>query len=373
MLAEMRRLVLACLAALIAACSTYRYFDSAGDLRQKFAARVGAERARELLVPFELDAAHLAAVDQRLRPALDELRRVDQVLDFIFGRLALRYALTPTRNANQTFDAAEGNCLSFVNLFVGLARHLRLNPFYVEVVDFQRWNFREGMVVSQGHIVAGMYVKGELKTYDFVPYRPKSYRDFEPIDDLAATAHYYNNLGAEALFTGDFAAAQRLFTLATEVVPDFVRALNNLGVTLARQGRYAEALAVYERGLGTDPHNVALLTNQARAYQLLGRAEEAGRVLSAIDTNENSNPFFFLYRAELALAQGDTARARNYLAEALRRDSEIPEIHLGLVKLYLDLGDLDRARHHLERALRLDATNQEARDLAALLAKRAGK
>ena len=57
-----------------------------------------------------------------------------------------------------------------------MAREQGLNPFYVEVTDYQKWNHREGMVVSQGHIVAGMYLDGELKTYDFLPYRPKAYR-----------------------------------------------------------------------------------------------------------------------------------------------------------------------------------------------------
>ena len=55
------------------------------------------------------------------------------------------------------------------------------------------------MVVSQGHIVAGMYLDGVLRTFDFLPYRQKAYKDFKPIDDLTAAAHYYNNLGAEAL------------------------------------------------------------------------------------------------------------------------------------------------------------------------------
>ena len=86
-----------------------------------------------------------------------------------------------------------------------------------------------------------------------------------------------------------------------------------------------------------------------------------------IDTEHNTNPFFFVYRGEAALSRGDTDKAMEHLVEALRRDTELPEVHLGLVKLYMELGDLKRARHHLTRALQLDATNAEARKYAVLL------
>src|SRR5687768_17547188 len=176
------------------AVAVYEPFDSVAHLHQQYAERLGP-RAAEVEVPFELDPELQAWVDARLRPGLDDEEEVGQVLDLIFHGLQLRYKLLPTRNASETFRSREGNCISFVNLFVGVARRVRLDPFYVEVQDLQRWSHREGMVVSQGHIVAGMYVKGELRTYDFLPYRPKAYRSFKPINDLAAAAHHYNNLG----------------------------------------------------------------------------------------------------------------------------------------------------------------------------------
>ena len=71
--------------------------------------------------------------------------------------------------------------IAVVNLFVGMAREVRLNPFYVEVTDFQRGSYRDGVVVSQGHIVAGMSVDGQLTTFDFLPYQAKAYRDFREL------------------------------------------------------------------------------------------------------------------------------------------------------------------------------------------------
>lgn len=347
--------------------STYRPFDSVEHLRGRYAELAGVPTAERIEVPFELDPEILALVDSRVGRAGSEEWKIEQILDFIFNWRDLDYVQAPTRSGTGTFLAREGNCLSFVNLFVGVSRHVGLNPFYVEVKDYNRWNYREGMVVSHGHIVAGMYVNGDLRTFDFLPYRPKSYRDFNPVDDVKATSHYYNNLGAELLLDGDVEGALDLFQVAVALAPDFVKAINNLGVALQRLGRTDEALEAYARGLETDADDVPLLTNVARAHQILGETEKAEEYLARIEHLEHTNPFFFLYRGELALHQGDLQTALDYMVKAFRRDSGLPEVHLGLVKVYLALADMERVRYHIERALRLDATNQEARKYALML------
>lgn len=356
------------------ACSVQpeaRTFDSADHLRDRYAQMAGPEGGT-ITVPFEIDEKIREDVRQRLNPAQSERRRTDQVLDYVFGWLELRYALSPTRDAVGTYESREGNCLSFVNLFVGIARELRLNPFYVEVNDLQRWDFSEGSVISHGHIVAGMRIDGELSTFDFLPYRPKSYRDFQPISDVKATAHFYNNLAAEALMAGNTATALEHVKVAVTLAPDFDKALNNLGVIWLRLGERERALETFDRGLEQDPMNVALLTNAARAYQEMGRGDEADELLARLEGVHQTNPFFYLYRGEMALARGDFGTALDYMRQAYRQGSEIPEVHVGLVKVYLAMGDRQKALHHVERALKLDATHAEARRYAAMLTGDAG-
>jgi len=342
-------------------------FDSVAFLRQEYRQRLGAAKAASLPVPFEINAQVRAAIEGRINPAASEPVRADQVVDFVFSYLGLRYNLTPTRDAVETFAAHEGNCLSFVNLFVGIAREKRLNPFYVEVKDFHRWSFDHGMVVSHGHIVAGMRVDGKLSTFDFLPYKPKSYRDFEPIDDRRAAAHYFNNLAAEALLAGDVQRGHDLAETAVELEPGFDKAVNNLAVSLLRMGHPHKAAELLGEALERFPESVHLITNLARAEQQLGNTEAANALLQRIEDLDLANPFFYLYRGEMALAQGDTATALAYMRKALRQDTELPEVHLGLLKTFLAIGDKERALHHLERALTLDATNEEARRYAGLL------
>ena len=361
------RLMLASAALLAAAgCSQYKPFDSAGYLRQQYAREVGAQEASRVQVPFELDEEIRGSLG-KLPKLASELRRVNQVNEFIFDGLQLQYALAPTKNAIETFRTRSGNCLSFVNLFVGVARELGLSPNYVEVTDLQKWNHREGMVVSQGHIVAGMYIDGVLRPFDFLPYRQKAYKEFNPIDDLTAAAHYYNNLGAEALLGGDLKQARELLLTATRIAPRFDKAINNLGVVQARAGEPQKAIETYQRGLQISPDNSTLEVNMARALQQLGRAGEATALLAKVEAGNTTNPFFFVYEGEVALGRGENDKALDYMVRALRLDSELPEVHLGLVKVYLALGDLENARHYLSRALKLDATNQDALRYARML------
>lgn len=368
--ARLGRLLLVGLTALGWGCAAGpppQTFDSNVHLREQIAARVGEERAATIQIPWELDEEIVAATVGRLNWAQSERRRVDNVLEFVFGWLELDYNLMPTRSAVETFRARKGNCLSFVNLFVGVARHVRLNPFYVEVENYQRWNYQQGFVISHGHIVAGLYIDGEMSTFDFLPYRAKSYRDFEPIDELKATAHYYNNLGAEALLEGNLEVAGKDLEIAVALEPGFAKATNNLGVYYMRLGEDAKALKLYLEALEGAPDDVALLSNTARAHQQLGHQDEADELIARLEALDYSNPFFYVYRGEVALAHGDVQAALDYMRRALKRDADVPEVHVGFVKVYLAMGDMDKARHHLERALKLDATHREARRYAAML------
>ena len=351
-------------------CSTYQNFNTGFHLADVFDERIPPDLRDRVRIPFQLDEATVLEVESILSPAGNEKDRAEAIEAFIFSALDLQYSLLPTRDASGTFAAREGNCLSFVNLFVGIGRHQRLNPFYVEVQDYQRWNYRDGVVLSRGHIVAGMRIDGDLSTFDFLPYRPKAYRDFRPIDDVAATAHYYNNLGAEALMRDEVEEALPYLRIANALAPDFEKAINNLGVAYVRERRYEDAIALYERGLAIHPASVPLLNNLARAHQDLGNEAEAELLLARLEEVNESNPFFFIYRGEVALGAGAMDRALEYMRRALSIDTEIPEVHVGLAKVYLSMGDFQRAQHHVDRALRLDATHDEARQYAALIQRR---
>ena len=348
------------------ACQSYAPYDTLEYTRVEAEEAVGDELAADIDIPYELEPEIEEFLIGRISPTGSDKKRVDQVLDVIFSGVGLEYQLQPTRDAVETFHSGQANCLSFTHLFVGIGRSQRLNPFYVEVEDYQRWSYQEGSVVSRGHIVAGMYVDGSLATYDFLPYRPKAYRDFNIIDDLTAMAHHYNNLAAEALMEERLALAEERLRIATRLDPDFDKAINNLGVLYMRTNQPERAIATYEAALEDHPTFVPILSNLAGAYQQVGDSEKAETVMATLEGLDHSNPFFFVYRGLEALDRGDEEAALAYMRDALAIDTEIPEVHLGIAKVYLATGQKSKAKHHVERALKLDATHPEARRFAMM-------
>jgi tetratricopeptide (TPR) repeat protein len=363
-----RFLILVAGTLIVGACSVYEPFNSVEYTREESARRVGDELASEVKIPYELNEEILEYVTGRVSPTGSDKKRVDQILDLIFSGVGLEYHVQPTRDAVETFYSKQANCLSFTHLFVGIGRSQRMNPFYVEVEDFQRWSYQDGTVVSRGHIVAGMFIDGGMSTYDFLPYRAKAYRDFNDIDDLTAMSHHYNNLAAEALMDGDLVEAERNLVIASRLAPDFDKAINNLGVLYMRRNLLDEAIELYEAALVDHPTFVPILSNLSRAYRRSGNAEDADRIAAQLENLDHSNPFFYMSRGLEALEAGDHARALEQLRRALRIDTEVPEIHLGLAKVYMAVGDLKRSRHHVERAIKLDATHPEARRFARMFA-----
>ena len=361
--------VLLVIGSLVAGCSGIQSFDADEHFEQEVAAKLDPEQVAGLAIPYRISPEIEAHIQGRVNPVASQKKQVDQILDIIFGQVGLQYSLQPTRDAIGTWGAREGNCLSFVHLFVGIARAKRLNPSYVEVEDYHRWSYEAGTVISRGHIVAGLYVDGNLATYDFLPYRAKAYKAFKPIDDMTAIAHHYNNLGAESLLAGDLAYAQEYLELAHRLDSEFVKATNNLGVLYLRQHRLEEARDLFEAGRLIEAEDVPILNNLARTYQRLGNKDKVGEILAVLEEVDDANPFFYLYKGNLALHQGDYKAALAHMRRALRLDSEIPELHVGLAKLFLAQGNLERAEHHVERALKLDATHVEARKYAALIAR----
>ncbi len=368
------------LVALVLSCAQIEPFDSVSFVQERLTTESGLSNAeaQRVEVPFDLPLE----VKEELAPLLSKNGskrfRAERAQDYILHELPLRYSLRPTRDAVSTLRAKEGNCLSYAHLFIAITREQGLNSFYVEVHDRQRFVYRDRSVISQGHIAAGLRfgdtptLQEGISLYEHLPYRAPgaqpTYRRRREIDDLTATAHHYNNLGAEALLDGNLTRAEELLRLATKVDPTFVSGLSNLGICLTRQERLEEAIEIYSQGLQVEPDNPILISNLARAHQLAGNLGEADLLLAQLEEIDHANPFFYVYRGYQALDQGEMTLALDYMREAFKRSTKIPEVHLGLAEVYFALGNLESARFHSQRALRLDATHEEARRFAVMLA-----
>ena len=93
-----------------------------------------------------------------LRQNVDETatdyQRALQLVEAIFrkDKLGFTYDRTRSKTAVETFRDASGNCLSFTNLFISLARGIGLDARFQEVDIPPAWNRHGKIVVSSRHV-----------------------------------------------------------------------------------------------------------------------------------------------------------------------------------------------------------------------------
>ena len=164
-----------------------------------------------------VDEKEVLAVTPEMRAFLDEEVATGAVGIFKLRQLgnAIIHAPTfrleydeTTRTAAATFQARRGNCLSFSNMFVALARQLGLKASFQEVDTPPDWAFRNDAFVLNRHVnvLVDLGSDGE-HVVDFNMDDFRTTYDRRKISDARALAHYYNNVAVERMQAADTAAA----------------------------------------------------------------------------------------------------------------------------------------------------------------------
>lgn len=322
------------------------------ELRTRLAAKVPAERRGDLLVPFEVTPEMVArAADLTKHPTSDR-ERADKLVRAVTDANGFNVKWEPvtTTVPRETLEQGRGNCLSMTSLYIGLARGLGLDAYYVDASDrVNSLTREEALLVDTGHIVATVRTERGWTLIDFTG-EITGYRTFRMIDDVEALAHFYNNHGFEIISDAQRAdepvpweGALRDFTMATLVQPGFTRALNNQGVALSRLGRIDEAEQAYLRAAAADRdfsaprHNLGNLHLRRKDYA------QAIRWYGVAIAMESKNPYL-RYHLGLALYQsGDVAGAIPEFERAIKLKHDYEEPRNLLAQAYRQQGRLEEA------------------------------
>lgn len=254
-------------------------------------------------------------------PGLSDQQKVRRILEAILSDgLQLSYDNFKTLTAEEAFYAREGNCMSFTNLFVALAREADVDVYYQEVEVPPTWAAQGETWFDNRHINAIVDLPASLHVVDFnlAAYSP----DFHSwkLDDTAALARYHNNMGVHWMSEGDYAQAFLHFREALALRPDVGYFWTNLGTLHRRQGEPAAAEAAYFRAIDVskDP---AAMSNLSRLYADAGETELAERYAAQVRTFRRQNPYYLYHQAEQAYARHDYAEAEGLLDMAIGRNS----------------------------------------------------
>jgi tetratricopeptide (TPR) repeat protein len=317
---------------------------------------------REAIPPQErLDPLHLSdEMRQWLRRSVPrqgmESERAAALVQRIQShhRRGLVYDASFTGTAEDVFRDGRFNCLSFVHLFVAMARELGIDAYYL-VLD-RDWSFnRDGdLVVSTRHATAGVRSGSQQFTLELNVGPRVDHSKGRVIGDATAHALHYANRGAELLTRGEAQEALRHLATAVDLDPGLAQAWVNLGVGLRRLGRMSEAEQAYLQATAIDPGYQPAYSNLAALSTMRGDRDAARRLLDELDRRETRNPFVLLTLGDWSLSEGELRGAQRLYRRAYGLAREDAETRAALGQWAMAAGKRDEAVRWLERAREAD-------------------
>ena len=267
------------------------------------------------------------------------------------GSFDLKYT-DLTHTAAETFDERAGNCLSFTNMFVAMARDVDLRVSFQEVDIPPDWSMSGDTYILSRHM--NIYINLGYHGEHVVDFNIDDFRstyDRRRVSDERALAHFYSNRGVERLQDGDSVEAFLLFRRAINFDKSFAPAWNNLGTLYKRAGNldYAEASFHFALEVGSG-RGLLPMSNLARLYEERGDVERAEYYQNRVTYHRARNPYYQYHLAREAFQQRDYETAIDYLERAIRQKQAEDSFYFLLGLSYLQLGDEKQARRWLSKA-----------------------
>lgn len=348
-------LALALLGAGLAGCAT----TGAGRDRMQETERAIRDRGLDperVVVPYQLSEEMRDWVHSEVSNIGSPEKRLRSLLVALFAREEgrLTYERGRTATAREVWSGGVANCLSFTHLFVGLAREIGLDVYYLRVADLQHFEKDGDLVVASEHVTAAYGPPTGRLILDFSEEAGFDYHQTQPLNDLGAIALFYSNLGATAIREGNNAKALDLLEESIRLDPELADGWVNYGVALRRDGRLEQAEAAFRRALEANPRLVPAYTNLAGLLERSGRVDEARRLLELTDRGNNRNPFSYLALGDLSMREARLEEAGRYFRRAQRLEPGNAEVLAALGQWALAAGRTDEARRWLRKARRID-------------------
>ncbi|HSR67379.1 MAG TPA: tetratricopeptide repeat protein [Acidobacteriota bacterium] len=301
----------------------------------------------------KLDDEMKAFVDQRVNRADPPLARLRRLVQVVFNRDALgfNYEWGASHTARETFHKGSGNCLSYTNMFLAMARYLDVDVRFHEVEIVPTWEKRGNMIYLSRHINVLAYIAGSAYEADLFPSISRHRIGGRVISDRRGLAHFYSNMGAELMSRDYYYSAIKYFKKALEMDGQTGFVWGNLGVAYSRIGDDERAEKAYLTALEYDKRNSTVMHNLARLYERQGEDELAAEYLEKVDKFRQRNPYFHYQLGMEALEAGQLHQAYDHFQDAIKRKKEEDLFYFALAKVHAQLGESNEVVKALETAL----------------------
>jgi Flp pilus assembly protein TadD len=326
-----------------------------------------------------------ALLDDTVMPMEDLRDRLDAIIAILNDKVRFDTASDTyaTKTAMETYETGTGNCLSFANLFVAMARHVGLEAGYQEVSTRPNWNREKGIIFVSKHISAYATIRAHCAiNVDLVFFQNgdvmiqiNSQRErFAPLDggappekgtavtttpvpDHRAFAQYYNNIAAMHLAEGDASTAFRYFTKALWVEPELDFVWSNLGVAYSREHRLKAAEEAYLHALSIamdagDITALSIMNNMVKLYERSGDEEKADFFRNEVAAFRDKNPYYHYLAGQSAYSEAAYEESIKHFKAAIKKKQDDDMFYYSLALAYLRMGDLRQAEKNIDKARR---------------------
>jgi Flp pilus assembly protein TadD len=267
--------------------------------------------------------------------------------------LGFEYRPELTLSAQEAFEKRQGNCLSFANLIIAMARHLGLRAHYQQVHIRPDWN-------SAGNtLLLSMHVNVVIETgsgHYVLDISGRKARELDLVTRMSADearAQYFNNLGVDALLNEDLALAYGNLHRAISTDGNLSYLWSNLGVIFNRNGQTADAIWAYEVAMAKDGQNITASNNLFVIYERDGNTKAAASLLREVDRHQSKNPYHLMAQSQIAMEEQRYEDSVRLLKRAIKLKKVEYRLHAQLAMTYYLAGNQKEALNSFDQALAL--------------------
>jgi tetratricopeptide (TPR) repeat protein len=308
----------------------------------------------------EMTPEMIEFVDSYMEGSTNRYRRMQRLVYAIIGdgNFDLVYD-DNTRTASETFKAARGNCLSFTNLFIAMARYLEIHAEYQEVDIPPEWSLTGESFFFSQHVNVlvdlgvGMQRVVDFNIYDFQPTYER-----RTISDARGRAHYFSNIGVEHMMNGNNRLAYANFRQALREDIRFSPAWINMGILHRREKYPNYAETSYKQALEIYQFNLIAMSNLANLYEEEGKTEWAEHYKDRVQLHRMSNPYYRYAQANTAFIDGDYKTAIENLEHAIDMVDDDDRFYFLLSLSYLMSGDKTESTRWMKKAEEVAKQNE---------------
>jgi len=284
-----------------------------------------------------------------------EKSRLIKVVRFIADSdgLLFQYQTQSSLTAEKAYTARRGDCMSYANLLVALARTLDVPVRFVRITQLPVTWEAGGRFFESSHMAVALGRNASWEQaviVDFGNVHTSAWRFslYDDVSDEQAFVLFQNNVAVQKMLAGDVTSAEKIlrFFQAHSRAPEIA---NNLSLVLLQRGHDREALDLLEASVERFPRFRQLFANAVQAARRVGdedlakTLEARGRELLEDEPAWNFNEGMRSYHARAY----STAALR--FEKALSSDPDNMRLLAWSARAHLAAGNLRRGLEQVER------------------------